>query len=79
MREATGELNMSVIVISLVAILVAFFYFVIWPIIQGGQSYQMNCSKAICEKKDNDHDGVVSCYYKTKNGTTSNVSCKYKG
>ncbi len=78
MREATGELNMSVIVITLVAILVAFFYGVIWPMIDKSQEAQMNCSKAVCEKSA-DSDGYVNCTYSKKDGTTSNIQCKYKG
>ena len=79
MREATGELNMSVIVISLVAILVAFFYTVLWPIMREGQNQQVNCSKAVCEKKDDNHDGMVDCHYKDKNGNDKTTTCKYKG
>ena len=34
MKEATGELNMTVITLVAVAAVGALFYFVIWPIIQ---------------------------------------------
>lgn len=35
MKEATGELNMTVITLVAVAAVGALFYFVIWPVIQG--------------------------------------------
>ena len=31
MKEATGELNVTLIVVMAVGILVAYFYFTIWP------------------------------------------------
>ena len=34
MKEATGELNMTVITLVAVAAVGALFYFVIWPVIQ---------------------------------------------
>ena len=46
MKEATGELNMTVITIVAIAALVAFFYLVIWPVIQTGMTLQSACSAA---------------------------------
>ncbi len=74
MREATGELNMLYVVITLVAGLVAFFYFVIWPMIDTGQRQESGCSNAVCPKKDNDGDGWVECQKDDKT-----ITCKYKG
>lgn len=78
MKEATGELNMSVVVISSVAILVAFFYTVLWPMLDDNQKSQMNCSKAVCEKKA-DRNGMVKCKYKDKDGSSHDITCKFKG
>ena len=75
MKEATGELNMSLVVISSVAILSAFFFTVLWPLIDKGQEAQANCSKAICEKNA-DSNGMVECHLK---GETDTFKCKYKG
>ena len=36
MKEATGELNMTVVTVVAIAAIGAFFYFFIWPGIQGG-------------------------------------------
>lgn len=44
MKEATGELNMTVVTIVAIAALVAFFYLVIWPTIQTGLTLQSACS-----------------------------------
>lgn len=78
MKEATGELNMSVVVISVVALLVAFFYGVIWPMIDTSQEAQVNCSKAVCEPEPDD-EGLVNCSYKDKDGNPQDIQCKYKG
>jgi hypothetical protein len=34
MKEATGELNMTVITLVAVAAIAAIFYFVLWPLVQ---------------------------------------------
>lgn len=75
MREATGELNMSLVVITLVAGLLAFFYGVIWPNINRDQEHQSKCSNAVCEKKPDDN-GMVKC---TPKGGGAPITCKYKG
>lgn len=74
MKEATGELANLLIVSVSVAILVAFFYFVVWPMIDSNFKKQTSCDKAVCEGADNDHDGYVDCKYK---GET--FRCRYKG
>ena len=84
MKEATGELNMSVVVISSIAILSAFFYTVLWPMINENQKQQTNCSKAICTDKNPSKDvenGIIrKCYYMDNNVRHElNNVCKYKG
>ena len=74
MKNATSELANLIIVVICVAILVAFFYFTIWPIIRGNFESQTSCEKAVCSSTDPDGDGLVTCRL------GSNVfSCKYKG
>ena len=46
MKEATGELNMTVVTIVAIAALLAFFYAVIWPNLQVGMSLSSACSAA---------------------------------
>ena len=44
MKEATGELNMTVVTIVAIAALVAFFYLVIWPVLQNGMTLNSACN-----------------------------------
>ena len=46
MKNATGSLANLVVVCVCVAILVAFFYFTIWPIIKTNFVAQTSCEKA---------------------------------
>ena len=46
MKEATGELNMTVVTVVAIAALVAIFYAFIWPIIQGNMALTSACSSA---------------------------------
>lgn len=79
MKEATGELNLSVIVISSVAILAAFFYTVLWQMINHNQQSQVNCSKAICNKPTDEDltPEYVTCHMPGDDDET--FECKYKG
>ena len=76
MKEATGGLNSAIVVMLAVGVLIAFFYYTLWPIIEGNFAEKTKCSKAVCQpcpNKNNDCD-VVSCQYKGKN-----ITCVYKG
>ena len=73
MKEATGELSSLLVVASSVAILVAFFLTVIWPLIDDNFKRQTSCDKAVCSKEV--HDGYVNC---TLDGKTT-FTCPYKG
>ena len=79
MKEATGELNTTVITVILVASLASFFYFTIWPALQGNLNQSTGCSKAICDNKPND-DGTVNCEI-WENGVLidDNITCVWKG
>ena len=73
MKRATGELANLVVVCVCVAILVAFFYFTIWPMIKNNFVMQTSCEKAKCLTKPN-VDGMVKCYLNGKE-----FLCRYKG
>ncbi len=87
MKEATGELNITVIVVIIVAMLSFFFFTVIWPNIRTNFQKNTNCDIAICECPDKGPDGkcnttagtVVTCYYKDKNGSKQDIPCVWKG
>lgn len=74
MKKAVGELSSGLIVAVSVAILVAFFYYVVWPIIDNNFAQQTKCEKAICSHEV--HDGKVECYLPGKQGT---FECNFKG
>jgi len=73
MKQATSELANLLVVAASVAILVAFFFFTIWPKMQNNFNSQTACEKAVCGTKP-DAKGMVTCRY--KNDT---IRCKYKG
>lgn len=73
MKRATGELSNLVVVCICVAILIAFFYFTIWPIIKNNFVMQTSCEKAKCLPEP-DQDGMVKCYLDGKE-----FLCNYKG
>lgn len=78
MKEATGELNTSIIVVLAVGVLMAFFYYTLWPIIRTNFDHQSKCSKAICEKcaSTNGKCEYVKCHLE---GKTEEFECVYKG
>ncbi len=77
MKEATGELNMTVVVVIAVASLAAFFYFTLWPLIQNNMNSTTKCSKAICDKCRNGNDcTTVPCHLE---GSDVTFECVWKG
>lgn len=84
MKETTGELNMTVIVVIAVAILVAFFYFVIWPNLNANFQANSKCSRAICENPckvgSNSCDDVIGQLVKCKiKDSDIEIYCPWKG
>ena len=76
MREATGELNGSVVVFAAVALLAAFFFMVVWPKIKTDLDVQSSCANAICDVGYNSNY-QVDCYAPGK--PTKVFQCPYKG
>ena len=74
MKEATSSLASLVVVMACVAILVAFFYFTVWPLLNNNFKKQTSCDKAVCSA-DQDANGFVNC---TLDGNTT-FKCPYKG
>lgn len=84
MKEATGELNASVFVIMAVGVLIAFFYYTIWPLIKENIRHNTDCSKAICElcMKDGNPStdcDLVWCHEKGVTDESKRFQCVYKG
>ncbi len=80
MKEATGELNTTVVIVIIVASLVAFFYFTIWPVIRNNMNENVACSKAICEKPEPGAQ-TVRCQVYDKDGRPvgDSIICVNKG
>lgn len=76
MKEATGELNNTVIVVLSIGILIAFFYYVIWPLLDSNLEHNSSCEKAICEPCGKE-TGCKTVECTTKSGTK--IQCVYKG
>ena len=86
MKEATGEVNMTLVVVSIVALLAAFFYFVIWPIVRNEYALNSSCGRAACENPCGRGSGknvcdqalgkVVPCHV---NGSDTIIYCTWKG
>lgn len=79
MKEATGELNMTVVVVALVGLLMAFFFYTVWPMLKNNFVSNTNCSKAICDPCS---DGTNTCKTKTchmPNDSTNIFECVNKG
>ena len=80
MKEATGELNLTIVVVMAVAALMAFFYTLIWPIIKNNMEANTKCAAAVCEKCDTSANpngcATVTCWYKDK---TKPFKCVWKG
>ncbi len=88
MKETTGELNLTLIVVMAVGVLVAFFYFVIWPFLNTNFMSNSMCSKAVCDNPCGQGSGTNVCNEaighlvecKVKNGTDDvTIMCPWKG
>ncbi len=84
MKEATGELNMSVVVVLLVATLSTFFFSFLWPNIKAGFKHSTRCDDAICLCPEFDNNGkciyqgkTVECYF--KDDKNKRITCAWKG
>ena len=76
MKQATGELNMSVIVVLIVAGLSTFS--VLWPMIKSNVRNNANCDEAICPRENLRADGrLVDCY--VKGHPDQKLVCTWKG
>ena len=67
MKEATGELNITVITVVAIAAIAAFFYAFIWPAIKNNLNRQTLCASAfncnadrsVCSAKDEKNQTVT--------------------
>lgn len=83
MREATGELNSTLVVVILAAGFSVFFFNVVWPLISDAIDRDTKCADAICQACDSGNDcATVTCTLPTESGGadwTNSFECVYKG
>ena len=77
MKEATGELNMTVITVVAIAAVGVFFYALIWPAIQANLLAQTHCSSAV-SCTDNGDGKTQTCHYYENDGSmsTNTIQCE---
>jgi hypothetical protein len=83
MKEATGELNGTLVVVVSVTILATFFFSYLWPLIRNNFEQNSKCSDAVCGfncsgDKTKESDGTIECCYTRGNNKTT-IYCPYKG
>jgi len=72
MKEATGELNMTVVTVVAIAAVAAFFYAFIWPSIQ---TNILNSTKCATAQNCDCGDKVCTCIYLDENQEPQEVTC----
>ena len=70
MKEATGELNITVITVVAIAAVAAFFYAFIWPAIKANLNRQTLCSAAYSCTPNRD-----TCMALDQSGSQTQVNC----
>ena len=83
MKEATSEVSILVIVAISVAILMAFFFGVIWPMIRNNYQRTANCKNAICDcsmaKSTQNYMCVCWASKKDKESNINSFTCPWEG
>lgn len=79
MKEATGELNMTVVTVVAIAAVAAFFYAFVWPGIKSSIEANTYCAMAQCGTcKDNGTQRECDCTATKDDGTTWTGKCKFQ-
>lgn len=77
MKEATGELNMTVVTVVAIAAVAAFFYAFVWPQIKNSINQSTKCASAVCPS-DCKAGTTCPCRYQDENGDTQTVNCQIR-
>lgn len=75
MKEATGELNMTVITVVAIAAVAAFFYAFVWPAIRNNLMNTTKCNSAVCPADCT--GGSCKCTY-SDGSTTEEITCNVR-
>ncbi len=80
MKEATGELNLAVVVAISIGILAAFFFSYLWPLISNNFERTTQCDKAVCDCSELvEIEGVEYCTCWIDGNETNQFNCVFKG
>ena len=74
MKEATGELNMTVVTVVAIAAVGAFFTLIIWPRIKATIDRNTNCANAICQAANCNGD-TCNCTYIDESNNPQPIVC----
>lgn len=77
MKEATGELNSTLVVVITIGILSTFFFTVIWPILKNNLKANTGCQEAICPACPNGAKVCKTVECELPDGKT--IVCPFKG
>ena len=77
MKENVGELNATVVVMLAIGVLMAFFYYTLWPLIKQNFHATSQCDKAMCEVCPTNDCEYVECH--ERNNENNTFQCIYKG
>ncbi len=78
MKEATGELNMTVITVVAIAAVGAFFYAFIWPRVKSNISKSTECANAVCQSCSVQGNSRVCTGCTSSDGEEIKGNCTYK-
>lgn len=80
MKEATGELNMTVVTVVAIAAVAAFFYAVIWPSVKTNITNSTKCANAVCTGTCTTQNGrkVCNTCRDASKPTETPFTCTYK-
>ena len=80
MKEATGELNMTVVTVVAIAAVGVFFYIFVWPAIQNNLLANTYCASAFgCECGDDKKKCKCNYYTSPTGEETGTVYCDRSG
>lgn len=89
MKEATGELNSTIIIFLAVTLLTALFFMQVWPIVKENFTNRSSCSSAICDNGyivSGEHKGMSYCVENPNSGSkfshkinTEPFYCPFRG
>ena len=80
MKEATGELNSTIVVVMAIAGLMALFSIFIFPMVMEGFDKRAVCADAICDKGYIRDEYLSYCYSPKDTDTNKTLfTCPYRG